>query len=135
LKYAYWCKSSSDISDAKLLDDYQHALKECLSGNPEFLEHVRFSSVKVSDIGTERLSFGALGLGPSLKHILKLYKEGTVYIEDDILKRKITSSSKKISSVIDCDVERKQKLHPTQKPIELMKKLVSLYSKERRHCA
>lgn len=65
-----------------------------------------------------------------MKFLLKLLDIGEIYIEDGILKKKRKRSiSHKVSSVIECDVE-KNKMHPTQKPLELMKKLVSLYSKE-----
>lgn len=43
-KYAYWCRSAKEVSDAKLMDDYSKALEEVLKGNKEYLEHVRFSS-------------------------------------------------------------------------------------------
>lgn len=53
-------------------------------------------------------------------------------IEEDCIRRRCERLKKSVQSILTIpNVDSvKQRLHPTQKPIELMKKLVSLYSKE-----
>lgn len=133
LKYAVWCKSSSEIGENTKIIDYAEALEKVLKGDPEYLAHVRFSNIPPSP---SRSFVYSSHFGTSLQYTLKLLKEDGAYIKDGMIyvRRKSSGISKKVSSLFTFETKR-HPLHPTQKPVELMKKLVSLYSKERRHSA
>lgn len=65
----------------------------------------------------------------SAKGVLKRLNEFTIY--DDYIERKCISHKNNPQTILTYNALMKSdRLHPTQKPIDLMKKLVSLYTKE-----
>lgn len=66
------------------------------------------------------------------KKAIELYKAGEVFIEDDCLRRRVkhTKNNPRMLISIDNKDIKKEMFHPTQKSVELLKKLISLFSKQ-----
>jgi len=130
-KYCYYCETSTVVGDAKdVTSDYTMWLDKCLKGDAEALEHIRFGFYKVNHSGDKMQYKCSGGLAPALKYVLD--NIGTkFFIKDDgiIYRRYYKQDHDKVKFILDYPID-KPKIHPTQKPLELMKRLVSLYTKE-----
>jgi len=83
----------------------------------------------VSFIGRKSLLELSTSVKISMKSVLAKINE--FIIHDDYIERDVVSRSNVTRFILEYPaISKKDRLHPTQKPVDLMKKLVELYTKE-----